>query len=185
VDWNKEIKFSLRRKDPDDELEFDETDVVEEEPEAVPEPEPVAAAPEPEAAEAEEAPAASEPEPEPAPASAPALPSPPPAAATQVVQAPKAQKTSLLKKEFSFKRKEKKQPLLEEDQGFDEKESEDLLRGFLSGELYRRGLICRADDRGDPVVQLAPPLIADSEQFEEIHDVLHAVLGEAWKRVRR
>ena len=36
----------------------------------------------------------------------------------------------------------------------------DLLRGFLSGELYRRGLICRADDRGDPVVQLAPPLIA-------------------------
>ena len=39
-------------------------------------------------------------------------------------------------------------------------ESEWLLRGFLSGELYRRGLICRADDRGDPVIQLAPPLIA-------------------------
>jgi adenosylmethionine-8-amino-7-oxononanoate aminotransferase len=70
-------------------------------------------------------------------------------------------------------------------ESFDEQESEELLRGFLSGELYRRGLICRADDRGDPVVQLAPPLIADSEQFEEIHDVLHAVLGEAWKRVRR
>ena len=51
-----------------------------------------------------------------------------------------------------------------------DEESEDLLRGFLSGELYRRGLICRADDRGDPVVQLAPPLIADTEQFEEIHD---------------
>ena len=68
---------------------------------------------------------------------------------------------------------------------FDDEEAEQLLRGFLSGELYRRGLICRADDRGDPVVQLAPPLIADSEQFEEIHDVLHAVLTEAWKRVRR
>ena len=53
-------------------------------------------------------------------------------------------------------------------QSFTDEESEDLLRGFLSGELYRRGLICRADDRGDPVVQLAPPLICDTEQFEEI-----------------
>jgi adenosylmethionine-8-amino-7-oxononanoate aminotransferase len=70
-------------------------------------------------------------------------------------------------------------------EGFSDEESEDLLRGFLSGELYRRGLICRADDRGDPVIQLAPPLIADSEQFDEIHDVLRAVLGEAWERVRR
>jgi adenosylmethionine-8-amino-7-oxononanoate aminotransferase len=70
-------------------------------------------------------------------------------------------------------------------EGFDSDESEQLLRGFLSGELYRRGLICRADDRGDPVVQLAPPLIADSEQFEEIHDVLREVLGEAGDRVRR
>jgi adenosylmethionine-8-amino-7-oxononanoate aminotransferase len=68
-------------------------------------------------------------------------------------------------------------------ESFSEEESEDLLRGFLSGELYRRGLICRADDRGDPVVQLAPPLISDSEQFEEIHDVLRAVLSAAWDRV--
>jgi adenosylmethionine-8-amino-7-oxononanoate aminotransferase len=70
-------------------------------------------------------------------------------------------------------------------EGFGDEESEQLLRGYLSGELYRRGLICRADDRGDPVVQLAPPLIADSEQFEEIHDVLREVLGEAGRRVRR
>jgi adenosylmethionine-8-amino-7-oxononanoate aminotransferase len=70
-------------------------------------------------------------------------------------------------------------------ESFSDEESEDLLRGFLSGELYKRGLICRADDRGDPVIQLAPPLIADSEQFEEIHDVLHAVLNEAWERVAR
>jgi adenosylmethionine-8-amino-7-oxononanoate aminotransferase len=70
-------------------------------------------------------------------------------------------------------------------ESFSDEESEDLLRGFLSRELYKRGLICRADDRGDPVVQLAPPLIADTEQFEEIHDVLHGVLGDAWKRVRR
>jgi adenosylmethionine-8-amino-7-oxononanoate aminotransferase len=68
-------------------------------------------------------------------------------------------------------------------ESFDEEESEKLLRGFLSAELYKRGLICRADDRGDPVVQLAPPLIADTEQFEEIHDVLRAVLSEAWDQV--
>jgi adenosylmethionine-8-amino-7-oxononanoate aminotransferase len=70
-------------------------------------------------------------------------------------------------------------------ESFDEEEAEDLLRGYLSGELYRRGLICRADDRGDPVIQLAPPLIADTEQFEEIHDVLRGVLTDAWERVRR
>jgi adenosylmethionine-8-amino-7-oxononanoate aminotransferase len=66
----------------------------------------------------------------------------------------------------------------------DDEESERLLRGYLSGELYRRGLICRADDRGDPVIQLSPPLIADSEQFEEITNVLRPVLEEATRRVR-
>jgi adenosylmethionine-8-amino-7-oxononanoate aminotransferase len=66
---------------------------------------------------------------------------------------------------------------------FNDEEAEDLLRGFLSGELYKRGLICRADDRGDPVIQLAPPLIADTEQFEEIHDILRGVLSEAWERM--
>jgi len=70
-------------------------------------------------------------------------------------------------------------------EGFTTKESEWLLRGFLSGELFRRGLICRADDRGDPVVQLAPPLICDSEQFEEIEAVLRPVLTEAWDQVQR
>ena len=70
-------------------------------------------------------------------------------------------------------------------ESFNDEESERLLRGFLSGELYKRGLICRADDRGDPVVQLAPPLIADTEQFEEIHDVLRGVLSEAWEQVVR
>ncbi len=68
---------------------------------------------------------------------------------------------------------------------FDDAESEELLRGFMSGELYKRGLICRADDRGDPVIQLSPPLIADTEQFEEIDTVLRAVLTEAWERIVR
>jgi adenosylmethionine-8-amino-7-oxononanoate aminotransferase len=70
-------------------------------------------------------------------------------------------------------------------ESFDDEEAEELLRGYLSGELYRRGLICRADDRGDPVIQLAPPLICDSEQFEEMHDVLRSVLSDAWERIQR
>jgi adenosylmethionine-8-amino-7-oxononanoate aminotransferase len=70
-------------------------------------------------------------------------------------------------------------------ESFDDEESEELLRGFLSGELFRRGLICRADDRGDPVIQLAPPLVADTEQFEEIGTVLRSVLTEAWERIVR
>lgn len=69
-------------------------------------------------------------------------------------------------------------------ESFDDAESESLLRGFLSGELYRRGLICRADDRGDPVIQLAPPLTCGTEQFEEIGAVLRPVLTEAWERVK-
>jgi adenosylmethionine-8-amino-7-oxononanoate aminotransferase len=69
-------------------------------------------------------------------------------------------------------------------ESFNDEESEKLLRGFLSGELYDRGLICRADDRGDPVIQLSPPLICDTEQFEEIHDVLRPVLTEAAQMMR-
>ncbi|MGI8727142.1 MAG: aspartate aminotransferase family protein [Solirubrobacterales bacterium] len=66
---------------------------------------------------------------------------------------------------------------------FTDDESEWLLRGFLSGELYRRGLICRADDRGDPVIQLAPPLTCGTEQFTEITDILRGVLTEANEKV--
>jgi adenosylmethionine-8-amino-7-oxononanoate aminotransferase len=68
---------------------------------------------------------------------------------------------------------------------FSDEESEHLLRGFLSGELYRNGLICRADDRGDPVIQLSPPLIADEQQFDEIEDVLRRVLTAAWEKAVR
>jgi adenosylmethionine-8-amino-7-oxononanoate aminotransferase len=68
-------------------------------------------------------------------------------------------------------------------ESFSDAESETLLRGFLSGELYRRGLICRADDRGDPVIQLSPPLIAGPEQFEEMESILRGVLTEAGERM--
>jgi adenosylmethionine-8-amino-7-oxononanoate aminotransferase len=70
-------------------------------------------------------------------------------------------------------------------ESFNQEEREELLRGFLSPELFKRGLICRADDRGEPVIQLSPPLVADTEEFEFMHDVLHAVLTEAWERVAR
>jgi adenosylmethionine-8-amino-7-oxononanoate aminotransferase len=69
--------------------------------------------------------------------------------------------------------------------GFDDEECETLLRGFLSPRLFERGLICRADDRGDPVVQISPPLVAEQEQFDEIAGILGDVLGEAWTRVTR
>jgi adenosylmethionine-8-amino-7-oxononanoate aminotransferase len=63
---------------------------------------------------------------------------------------------------------------------FDDDESERLLRGFLSRALFDAGLYCRADDRGDPVVQLAPPLICDQTHFDEIEQILRSVLTEAW-----
>ncbi len=66
---------------------------------------------------------------------------------------------------------------------FDASESEELLRGFLSGALFEEGLICRTDDRGDPVIQLSPPLIAGPEQFAEIEGILRPVLTEAWERI--
>jgi adenosylmethionine-8-amino-7-oxononanoate aminotransferase len=68
-------------------------------------------------------------------------------------------------------------------QSFSDEESESLLRGFLSAELFKRGLICRADDRGDPVVQLSPPLISGPEEFAEIESVLRPVLVEAAERM--
>lgn len=66
---------------------------------------------------------------------------------------------------------------------FDADESERLLRGFLSGALFEAGLYCRADDRGDPVVQLAPPLICDQSHFDEMESTLRSVLTEAWNRL--
>jgi adenosylmethionine-8-amino-7-oxononanoate aminotransferase len=66
---------------------------------------------------------------------------------------------------------------------FNDEESETLLRGFLSGALFEKGLICRADDRGDPVVQISPPLVADEQEFSQIVGILGEVLTEAWQRI--
>lgn len=62
---------------------------------------------------------------------------------------------------------------------FNEAESEKLLRGFLSKALYDAGLYCRADDRGDPVIQLSPPLTIGEPEFAEITGILRQVLTEA------
>jgi adenosylmethionine-8-amino-7-oxononanoate aminotransferase len=67
--------------------------------------------------------------------------------------------------------------------GFSDDEGDALLRGFLTPELFRRGLICRADDRGEPVVQLSPPLVAGPEEFEEITSILGAALEQASERM--
>jgi adenosylmethionine-8-amino-7-oxononanoate aminotransferase len=62
---------------------------------------------------------------------------------------------------------------------FDKEESERLLRGYLSTALLEHGLICRADDRGNLVIQLAPPLIAGPADIAEIEGALRPVLMKA------
>jgi adenosylmethionine-8-amino-7-oxononanoate aminotransferase len=69
-------------------------------------------------------------------------------------------------------------------ESFDEEDCETLLRGFLSPRLFERGLICRSDDRGDPVVQISPPLVAEQHEFDQIVSILGDVLEEAWDRIK-
>ncbi|MDN4172884.1 aspartate aminotransferase family protein [Nocardioides sp. SOB77] len=64
-------------------------------------------------------------------------------------------------------------------ESFTAEESERILYGFVSKQLYAEGLYCRADDRGDPVVQLAPPLVCGLEHFEEMEQILRVVLDKA------
>jgi adenosylmethionine-8-amino-7-oxononanoate aminotransferase len=62
---------------------------------------------------------------------------------------------------------------------FNDAESERLLRGILSHRMFEEGLYCRSDDRGDPVVQLAPPLTIGPDEFNEIEQILRGCLIEA------
>jgi hypothetical protein len=66
---------------------------------------------------------------------------------------------------------------------FSDDESERLLRGFLSPALFEAGLVCRTDDRGDPVIQLSPPLICTQEHFDEMEQILRSVLTQAWSKL--
>jgi adenosylmethionine-8-amino-7-oxononanoate aminotransferase len=67
---------------------------------------------------------------------------------------------------------------------FSDEECERLLRGYLSTALWDAGMICRADDRGDPVIQISPPLVAGQAEFDEITSILGDVLGEASRLMR-
>jgi hypothetical protein len=67
--------------------------------------------------------------------------------------------------------------------GFDDRQTEELLRGFLSRRLLELGAICRADDRDEPVIQLSPPLVADRTILGELLDILDQVLTEAHLRM--
>jgi adenosylmethionine-8-amino-7-oxononanoate aminotransferase len=68
---------------------------------------------------------------------------------------------------------------------FSSDECEWLLRGFLSNRMFERGLICRADDRGDPVIQISPPLVARQPEFDRMVSVLGETLSEAWDQLSR
>ncbi|QMU72312.1 aspartate aminotransferase family protein [Streptacidiphilus sp. P02-A3a] len=68
-------------------------------------------------------------------------------------------------------------------ESFNDDECERILYGYVSKALFEHGLYCRADDRGDPVIQLSPPLIADQSTFDEIEQILRTVLTEAWSRM--
>jgi adenosylmethionine-8-amino-7-oxononanoate aminotransferase len=66
---------------------------------------------------------------------------------------------------------------------FNDAESEKLLRGILSQRMFEEGLYCRSDDRGDPVVQLAPPLTIGQSEFDEMEQILRGALDHAWKQM--
>jgi adenosylmethionine-8-amino-7-oxononanoate aminotransferase len=66
---------------------------------------------------------------------------------------------------------------------FDADQSDRLLRGYLSGALYDAGLICRSDDRGDPVVQLAPPLISTEDELMWVVDTVRSILAGALEKI--
>ena len=68
-------------------------------------------------------------------------------------------------------------------QTFSDEECERLLRGFLTPRMFEAGVICRADDRGDPVIQISPPLIAGQAEWDELVGILGTVLEEAWQRI--
>jgi adenosylmethionine-8-amino-7-oxononanoate aminotransferase len=66
-----------------------------------------------------------------------------------------------------------------ENRRFDADERERLLRGFLPKRLLEAGMIARPDDRGDSVVQVAPPLISTASQLDAMVDGLGEALTEA------
>ncbi|WP_067825099.1 aspartate aminotransferase family protein [Nocardia inohanensis] len=58
-----------------------------------------------------------------------------------------------------------------------------ILKGHVSKALFEAGLHCRADDRAEPVIQLAPPLICEQQQFDEMEQALRHALTGAWQLI--
>lgn len=67
---------------------------------------------------------------------------------------------------------------------FSTDECKRLFRDLLSPRLFELGLLCRVEDKQDPVIQLAPPLVAGPEEFAEIGRILRQALTEAWGHIR-
>ena len=68
---------------------------------------------------------------------------------------------------------------------FNETEAKDILFNFVSPKLHESGLLCRTDDRGEPVIQLSPPLIAGPDELKQIEMILRSVLTEASELVAK
>jgi hypothetical protein len=66
---------------------------------------------------------------------------------------------------------------------FTPEERSTLIRGLVAPRLFEEGLVCRADDRVDPVVQLSPVLVSGDDELDEIEATLRAVLTEASKHL--
>ena len=66
---------------------------------------------------------------------------------------------------------------------FEGAEADWLLREVLSARMYESGLLCRLDDRGEPVIQLSPPLVADQKVLGRIVDIVADAVEYAWKQV--
>lgn len=75
--------------------------------------------------------------------------------------------------------------LTKEGTPFTDDECDWLIRGFLSNRLLENGLVCRSDDRGDPVIQLSPPLVAGPGEFDQMASIIRLTLEQAWKELGR
>ncbi|MFL6047381.1 MAG: aspartate aminotransferase family protein [Propionibacteriaceae bacterium] len=60
---------------------------------------------------------------------------------------------------------------------------ERILRGVVAPGMWEAGVYCRADDRGNAVVQFAPPLICGQAEFDEIESAMRSVLTDAWAQL--
>jgi adenosylmethionine-8-amino-7-oxononanoate aminotransferase len=66
---------------------------------------------------------------------------------------------------------------------FTSADCERILRGVVAPGMWEAGVYCRADDRGNAVVQFAPPLICGQAEFDQIESAMRSVLSDAWTQL--